>query len=71
VGNLLLQNESGTIEFPEFLEMAKVMVGSRKNFFESIPWLYFSGERQGQTAQVFWVLFGFCRPIASKATRRM
>lgn len=31
---------NGTIEFEEFLEMAKVLVGSRKNFFESIPWLY-------------------------------
>ncbi|WIA31030.1 hypothetical protein OEZ86_001068 [Tetradesmus obliquus] len=33
---------NGTIEFEEFLEMSKVLVGSRKNFTESLVWKYFS-----------------------------
>jgi hypothetical protein len=35
---------SGTIDAEEFLAMAKVLVGSRKNFFDSIPWKFGSGE---------------------------
>jgi len=30
----------GVIDFDEFLEMAKVLVGSRTNFRESLPWKY-------------------------------
>lgn len=36
----------GVIDFNEFLEMAKVLVGSRKNFRESLPWKYGSGGLQ-------------------------
>jgi Ca2+-binding EF-hand superfamily protein len=38
------KDESGTIDFEEFLDMAKVLVGSRTNFRESLPWKYGSGE---------------------------
>jgi hypothetical protein len=38
---------SGSIDSEEFLAMAKVLVGSRKNFFESIPWKFGSGEGGG------------------------
>jgi hypothetical protein len=37
------KDESGTIDFDEFLDMAKVLVGSRTNFKESLPWKYGSG----------------------------
>lgn len=37
-------SEDGTIDFDEFLEMAKVLVGSRTNFTDSLPWKYGSGE---------------------------
>lgn len=37
------KNDDGTIDFEEFLDMAKVMVGSRKNFRESLVWKYGSG----------------------------
>lgn len=37
------KDENGTIDFDEFLEMAKVLVGSRTNFRESLPWKYGSG----------------------------
>eukprot|EP00775_Hariotina_reticulata_P002368 gene2368-2673_t len=33
-------NENGAIDFNEFLEMAKVLVGSRTNFFDSLLWKY-------------------------------
>eukprot|EP00882_Tetradesmus_deserticola_P005600 GHRQ01005896.1.p1 GENE.GHRQ01005896.1~~GHRQ01005896.1.p1 ORF type:complete len:149 (+),score=57.69 GHRQ01005896.1:460-906(+) len=32
----------GTIEFEEFLNMSKVLVGNRKKFTESLVWRYFS-----------------------------
>jgi hypothetical protein len=44
------QNENGTIDFPEFLEMAKVLVGSRTNFFDSLLWKYGSSEWSGRSA---------------------
>eukprot|EP00879_Flechtneria_rotunda_P024808 GHRR01026326.1.p1 GENE.GHRR01026326.1~~GHRR01026326.1.p1 ORF type:complete len:158 (+),score=56.66 GHRR01026326.1:335-808(+) len=31
---------NGSMEFDEFLEMATVLVGSRKNWRESLPWKY-------------------------------
>jgi hypothetical protein len=48
------KDESGTIDFEEFLDMAKVLVGSRTNFRESLPWKYGSGARgqQGLGPQV-------------------
>lgn len=42
------KDESGTIDFDEFLDMAKVLVGSRTNFRESLPWKYGSGELQSK-----------------------
>jgi hypothetical protein len=48
--SLLLQYDkdgNGVIDFDEFLEMAKVLVGSRQNFRESLVWKYGSGVKRG------------------------